>query len=195
MRRLLLLTAGLLVLVAASGCGSPAGATNCQGVDRNERLVSPLAESDGISVLVFVSCDCPISNRYLPTLRGLQEQYAAERVRFWLVYPDADVSAEQIERHLRAYVPRIESLRDPRQELVRAAGVTTVPEAAVFVRENGTPVLKYHGAIDNRFVDFGVARVRPTEFHLRDVLDALLAGSSSDFPSAPAIGCPIPRLR
>ena len=192
---LLWLAAGLTLLTFVSGCESSQRTSGCRGFDLKEQLVDPFDGDAAITVLVFVSCDCPISNRYIPTLRSLQEQYAQEAIKFWLVYPDPDASTEQVEQHLREYKPQISVLRDPQQELVKAAGVTTVPEAAVFVREEGRWTRSYHGGIDNRYVDFGVARVQPTKFHLRDVLDLNLAGRQDAFPSIPAIGCPIPNLR
>jgi hypothetical protein len=39
-------------------------------------------------VLVFVRTDCPISNRYAPELRRLQDRFAPRGMAFWLVYPD-----------------------------------------------------------------------------------------------------------
>lgn len=195
MRDLLLIAGGILALAPVCGCDRSNQVPDCRGVDLSERHVSPFADDGQVTVLVFVSCDCPISNRYVPTLRALQEQYAAKPVRFWLVYPDPDVTAREIERHLQEYRPHIPVLRDPGHELVQAAGVTTVPEAAVFVRHDGRQVLTYHGSIDDRFVDFGVARVRATKHYLHDVLEANLAGKVEVFPSLPAIGCPIPGIR
>ena len=184
------LLAGILLL--GSGCEETQLDSVTYGVDLHDQPGNPFSAESGITVLVFVACDCPISNRYIPTIRKLSQQYLQQRVTFWLVYPDADTSTEQIRQHVRDYDPQLPILRDPRHELVRVARVTTVPEAAVFLREGRRLRLAYHGGIDNRYVDFGVARPQPTESYLRDVLESTLAGRPGPFRSMPAVGCPIP---
>src|SRR5688572_9396475 len=47
-------------------------------------------------VFIFVSTDCPISNRYAPEIRRVEEEFARSGVRFWLVYADADTSSDAI---------------------------------------------------------------------------------------------------
>ena len=47
--------------------------------------VDPLANQHARAIVfVFLSADCPISNRYAPELRRLQEKFAPLGVRFWL---------------------------------------------------------------------------------------------------------------
>ncbi len=41
-----------------------------------------------LTVLIFVSTDCPVSNRYAPEITRLYEQFAPQGVRFRLVYPN-----------------------------------------------------------------------------------------------------------
>src|SRR4029077_12954993 len=51
--------------------------------------VDPLKLSEGrVVVMLFVRTDCPISNRYAPTIQRLSEKFRG-RTNFWLVYPDA----------------------------------------------------------------------------------------------------------
>ena len=47
-------------------------------------------------VFLFVSTDCPISNRYAPEIRRVKEKFARAGVRLWLVYADPDTSADAI---------------------------------------------------------------------------------------------------
>src|SRR5205809_4741266 len=49
-------------------------------------------------VLIFVSCECPISNRYAPELRRLNAKFGARGMKFCLVYPNADEGAKDITR-------------------------------------------------------------------------------------------------
>src|ERR1700753_2331444 len=86
------------------GAAERAGANdNASAVDLNGAAVDPLrASGEKIVVLVFVRVDCPISNRYAPTIQEIERRVKLEnagRVAFWLVYPDRSESAEQIRRH------------------------------------------------------------------------------------------------
>ena len=140
-------------------------------------------------VLIFLAVECPIANKYAPAYKRLAEEF--KEVRFVAVYPNADERAEQIKAHLNEYKIDLEAVRDARRELVKATGVKTTPEAAVYAAD-GT--LIYRGRIDNRHVSFGKKRPAATEHDLRDVLVALRRGKHVDFRSAPAVGCSIPPL-
>ena len=43
-------------------------------------------------VLIFVNTDCPIANRYAPTIETLYERYRARPVGFWLVFADGSAT-------------------------------------------------------------------------------------------------------
>src|SRR5580693_10520912 len=76
------------------------GVAEGTAVDLDGSAVDPLKASAGkVVVLVFVRVDCPISNRYAPTIQGIQRRARLEnagRVALWLVYPDRSGSVEQI---------------------------------------------------------------------------------------------------
>jgi hypothetical protein len=157
--------------------------------------VNPLpAAGEGPAVLVFVRTDCPVANRYAPELRRLQDRFAPSGVRFWLVYPDPAEKPPAIRRHQRDFGLAFRALRDPQHELVKATQATVTPEAAVFVAGPDGPRIVYRGRIDDRYVDFGRSRPAPTTRDLRDVLQALAAGSSVAPRTTTAVGCFIPPL-
>ena len=140
-------------------------------------------------VLVFMSVDCPIANRYAPELQKLQAEF--NQVRFVLVYPNPDDTSEMIGKNLRDYDLKWEAWRDPRHSVVKAAKVQVTPEAAVFVPETGWI---YRGRIDDRYVDFGKQRLKATQHDLRDVLAAVTAGKPVTVQLTRAIGCHIPAV-
>jgi hypothetical protein len=189
-RGLKLWLCGILAVTAA--CQHGERGTAARATDLGGRPVSPFGSEPAVTVLVFVSPDCPISNRYVPTLRSLRQQHTPLGVRFWLVYPDQDVSAEQIRQHRQQFQLEMPALRDPAHELVALAKATKVPEAAVFVGDGRHPRLIYHGRIDDRFADYGVVRPRSTSHDLLHALQAAIAGDTRVLPSMPAVGCPIP---
>jgi hypothetical protein len=175
--------AALLLIVLGLGA-IVLGAETRGIVDLEGREVDPLARGT-ITVLLFTRTDCPISNRYAPEVRRLSERYAARGVTFWLVYPDARTTAEQIRKHLAEYGYPIDAVRDPRHALVEAAGVRVTPEAAVYAGGR----LVYHGRIDDRFPGFGQAREEPSSHDLAVALDAVLDGKDVATPVTEAVGC------
>ena len=139
-----------------------------------------------MTVLIFVSVDCPVSNRYAPEIKRLHDEFAARGVRLRLVYPNPLDSETAIGRHLQdfGYPPIAERDRDHR--LVKLAGATVTPEAAVF---DARQRLVYRGRIDNRFVELGRERPAATENDLRNALTAALAGKPANPSRTQAVGC------
>lgn len=198
----------LVVVVTLAACGSP----ELPGVeDLDGRSLDPLSGAATsvatvatvATVAIFVDDDCPVSNRYAPTVQRLHERFAERGVRFWLVYPDPDIDAEAIRAHRSAYGLTLPALRDPRHALVALANAQVTPEAAVFLPDRS---LAYHGRIDDRYVTIGRQRA-PSRHDLAEVLEAVLEGRAPEssfepapgralaFASRPGIGCFIGDLR
>jgi hypothetical protein len=145
-----------------------------------------LALALAVRVSIFTSIDCPISNRYAPEIQRLQEQFAAEDVRFSLVFANPRETRATIHQHLRLFGYRIDVVQDPQHDLVRRTGATVTPEAVVFDRQDR---LVYRGRIDDRYVDIGIDRQSATTHDLRDAIAATLAGRPVAKPNTPAVGC------
>ena len=155
------------------------------------RAVDPFQSAGGkIVVLIFVRTDCPVSNRYAPTIQKLSEEHAG-KVAFLLVYPSKAETAEMIRKHEREYGYKIPALRDPQHTLVKESRVGITPEAAVF--DAGRRLI-YHDRIDNLYEDIGRARTLATTHELEDAILAALGGKSLAADSAHAVGCYISDL-
>jgi hypothetical protein len=139
-----------------------------------------------LTVLIFVSIDCPVSNRYAPEIKRLYDQFTPQGVRFRLVYPNPLDSAADIAAHISTYAYPPIARHDPNHELVKRAGATITPEAAVFDRNNR---LVYLGRIDDRFVELGRERPVATRHELRDALSALVTGKAVRSSRTQAVGC------
>lgn len=144
------------------------------------------------TVLFFLATECPISNRYAPEIRRLEEKYRPLGIRFWRVYPDPDVTGDAIRSHLQAYGFPPEALLDPEHVLVRLSRVRVTPEAALFLPEGR---LVYHGRIDDRYVAFGQERPTPGQRDLEIALDAVLQNRPVPSSHTPAVGCYISDAR
>jgi thiol-disulfide isomerase/thioredoxin len=143
------------------------------------------------TVLAFLSADCPVANRYAPELVHLEEEYAKKAITFLRVYPDPFQEETAITKHTDVYDYTFPAIHDTDHTLVKRAGVKVTPEVAVIL-PNGSVL--YHGRIDNRYADFGKYRQEATREDLREVLDALIDGSTPEPRTTKAIGCFIPDL-
>lgn len=183
--RLVLGIVGLCLL----GCASPRPGIT----DLHNRPLNPFADQSATAVvLIFISNDCPISNRYAPEINRLYVRFSEQRIVFWLVHPDPGETRQEIGKHAREYQLTVPELRDPQHELVKLAKVDVVPSAAVFLHDRR---LVYHGRIDDRFVELGRERPEAVHHELADVLEALVNHHPVPVANATAIGCYIPEAQ
>jgi hypothetical protein len=155
-------------------------------VDLSGKTRDPFASPVRVRVFIFVRTDCPITNRYAPELARLAQDTLVDNAEFWLVYPDPDVTPQQIRTHMAEFGFRGQPLRDPHHELVKRAHVTTAPEAAVF---DTSGKLVYHGRIDDLWVDPGKARPMARNHDLQDAIEAVASGRAVAQAETRAIGC------
>ena len=138
-------------------------------------------------LFLFVTTDCPIVNAYAAEMERICAAYKHKGIECYLVYTDSSQSAEAARHHARAFkLHTATPLRDIKHVLVKRFGAEITPQAAV-VTPDGQCV--YLGRIDDRFVDFGKGRYRPTTHELRDALTAVLAGHRPAAAAGRAIGC------
>ena len=137
-----------------------------------------------LTVYVFTTTDCPISNRYAPEIQRLAKKFDSQ-ARFVLVYPVPTDSPEMIRDHHKKFGYSIESMRDTGQRLVKQTGVTVTPEVAVM---KGRQLL-YRGRIDDRYVELGKERPAPTNRDLENALDTIIAGRRLAIRETRAVGC------
>jgi thiol-disulfide isomerase/thioredoxin len=180
-----LLFAVFVTCLAQAGYGQTA-------VDLAGKNLDPFREASGkVVVLVFLRSDCPISNRYAPTIQQISARYSGQAV-FWLVYPDKRASEASIRKYLLDYGYTIPALRDPQHALAERSRVQVTPEVAVF---DARSRLVYHGRIDNWYEDFGRSRHAPTTHDLDDAIRATLSGKPPALGVTDAVGCYISDLR
>ena len=137
-----------------------------------------------LTVYVFTTTDCPISNRYAPEIQRIAAKFAS-KARFVLVYAVPTDTPEMIQAHKRKFAYAIESVRDADQKLVKLTGATVTPEVAVM---RGSQML-YRGRIDDRYLDLGKDRQHATQHDLEAALEAVTTGKPVAVKQTQAIGC------
>jgi hypothetical protein len=180
-RRLLLPLLAPLLAASLMGKSSPAQTV----MDLNGPAEEVISAARGkVLVLVFVRTDCPISNRYAPVIRGLQQQFPD--VTYRLVFPDKIEPAAKIGEYLKKYHYDVPAVRDIHHALVKMTQAKITPEAAVFGPDGR---LIYHGRIDNSYEHLGQPWRNPTTHELADAISAAQAGKSPAVATADAVGC------
>lgn len=150
-------------------------------------MINPLKPSKGtISVAFFVLSDCPIANGYAPEVGRIMTKYQSKGIQFSVVYVDSKLSAPAVKAHAKAYGYSCPLVLDPTHSLAKQAGATVSPEVVVV---GGKGLIEYRGRIDDRAVEIGKLRPRPTRQDLRLTLDALLAGKPVPVAKTKAVGC------
>lgn len=183
---------GLLALLGAIVWSLRGGESTGGLIDLTGQTVDPFASgTNGWHLFVFVSNECPISNRYAPEIRRLHALFHPRGVTFWVVHPVPDESVATIQEHTRTYQLPGTVVRDPDRKFTRFVGARVTPEAALC--DAGGRLL-YRGRIDNRFVALGQARQEATELDLQNALNATMEQRPIPTTRTPAVGCSIPDL-
>ena len=146
----------------------------------------PLKSDAKLVVLIFISSECPISNKLAPEIERLTHKFPTNEVSFNLIYPNASDTDAKISTHRRDYHLTANFLHDTQHELVKIAGATVTPEAAVF---NSKRELVYRGHINDRVLALGKDRPQATQNDLEDAITVLLAGKKPKHARTEAIGC------
>lgn len=161
----------------------------------NGEPVRTLAPSGASAVvLFFAASDCPISNRYVPEMRRIEEEFAARGVVLWFIYPNFGTTADVVKQHKAVYGPENHVLLDPDHRLVTLAHAKVTPESAVLIPEprgGETYRTVYHGRIDDRYLRLGQERPKATQHDLERAISEVLEGHVVQQPSGPAVGCGI----
>lgn len=138
-------------------------------------------------VLFFQMNGCPIVRQSYPYFEQTKSQYVDHGVRFLYINankwdtPDAVIA----ERADYEFTPPV--LIDRQQALAHYLGVERSADTFVIDPDQGWRIV-YHGMADDRF-DYGLQRMSPEKFWLRDALDAILAGNEPAHTETVAKGC------
>ncbi len=147
-----------------------------------------LTEQDAQAVvLYFNSTECPVTNRYLPSLNRLKAEMADENVVVIAINSNQHDSADDIREHASEYELTFPVLIDPTGDVARSLAVTRTAEAFVLDRHFK---VRYRGVIDDRF-ERGVTRPKATKSFLEDAVNAVLKGRSVKTSMTDVEACPL----
>lgn len=139
-----------------------------------------------VTVLVFLSPECPISQRYIPELNRIAAAHTTNTVEFYGVVAGQTMTRSNAVTFVREYAITFPVLVDERLSLARWLRPTHVPEAYV-LKPDGDVV--YHGRIDDGYEAVGRQRTVVQHRELRDAIEAVLAGKTPAPAFARPVGC------
>lgn len=186
MKKLLALSLfiGAVVTAQEYRLGSKISDFNVQ--DLSGRTV-PFSELRGnVTVITFISVQCPVSNAYNDRMNAIYKDYTAKGVKFVFVNANRTEPASAVSEHAKAVGFAFPVYKDSNNELADRFNAQVTPESYVI---DSTGTMRYHGSIDD---SQNPARIQKQP--LRTALDAVLAGSAVTIPETKAFGCSIKRV-
>ncbi|WP_257298679.1 thioredoxin family protein [Haloarchaeobius sp. FL176] len=160
------------------------------GVDGETYTLDSFADNEAL-LLVFTCNHCPYAQAKFDLLNELAAEY--DDVAVVGINPnDAEEYPDDSFEAMREWTAdgRIQYdayLRDESQAVSREYGAVCTPDPFLFAREDGEFRLVYQGRLDDALNP----EDEPTRFHIREAIDAVLAGEAVDIEWEPSRGCSI----
>ncbi len=138
-------------------------------------------------IIIFMAVDCPITQKYMATIRDLAQKYQSQQISVVGYFP-AGLSKKGAKEFRQEYqVPEIiQFINDKKRIMTNKYNATVTPEV-VLVDKNQRVI--YQGSIDNWFFELGRYRLEVTENYLIDAIEASLKGDQPSIKKTEAIGC------
>lgn len=143
------------------------------------------AKDHKITVVIFISTRCPMSNAFNARINDLYNDFS-NRATFLVVNSNADESIEQVRQHAARVGYDFAVYKDLNNVVADLFGALATPEAFV-IDESG--VLRYHGIIED-----GANPSRTTQRPLRAGLESLLKHQPISMAESHGRGCAIRRV-
>ncbi|WP_137289993.1 thioredoxin family protein [Natronorubrum halophilum] len=170
--------------------GDAAPAFELEGADGETYTLESFTGNDAL-LLVFTCNHCPYAKAKFDLLNDLAAEYDDVAV-VGINSNDAEEYPEDSLEKMREYVDEgtiqyDAYLRDESQEVARKYGAVCTPDPFLFERDDGEFRLVYQGRLDDALNP----EDEPTRFHVREAIEAVLAGDSVDLEWRPSQGCSI----
>ena len=170
--------------------GDEAPAFELPGTDGETHSLADFADHEALLV-VFTCNHCPYAKAKFDELNALAEEY--DEVAVIGVNPNDEEeypedSFEKMQELVEDGTVRYDAyLHDETQEVAHEYGATCTPDPFLFENRDGEFVLVYHGRLDDALNP----EDEPTKHHMREAIDAVLAGEGVEKGFLPSQGCSI----
>ena len=140
-----------------------------------------------VTVVMFVSAQCPVSNAYNERMNALYKDYSPKGVHFIAINSNSTEPVSWVSSHAKESSFNFPVYKDWNNVVADQFGATATPETFVIDRAG---IIRYHGSIDDSQKVSGIKTQR-----LRLALDAVMAGKEPPQTETKAFGCSIKRVR
>ena len=148
---------------------------------------SILASQAPDKVIIYMAVDCPITQKYMGTIKELAQRYQSQQITFIGYFPAGLSKKAEKEFRQEYQVPDIIPFIDDKKHIItNKYGATVTPEV-VLIDKNQQII--YQGSIDNWFFELGRYRLEITEHYLIDAIESSLKGNQPTVKKTEAIGC------
>ncbi len=183
--------AGLVAVTAAlatfASADEPMHAPNFRLPDAAGQAHELYAHSNAKAVVLFVQMNgCPIVRQSYPYMEEIRAKYEPQGVVFLYINSNPWDTDESIVTECTEYAATVPVLRDRHRALAHALGFKR--SAETFVLDPKSWRVLYRGMADDRF-DYGLQRMSPSKFWLKDTLEAVVTGASPSAAPTVAKGC------
>lgn len=138
------------------------------------------------TVIIFMSTQCPFVQPYTDRLNSLVNEFGSKGVAFWGINSNKTEPTEDVMNHATEKKYAFPVLKDIDNIVADQFAAERTPE--VFVIDNSTMTLIYHGRIDdNKEAD------KVTSNDLQTALNEVLSGQNITNAETKAFGCTIKR--
>ena len=181
-----MMRSGIVLYVIISFC---MGYSLAYSQNTSLEVIAQWKNNKGITIVIFLKEECPICQKYAPTLRDIYHRFSSDSVRFFGIFSDRTPDTLAIRKYCRVYNIPFPVLIDSSMALAEYTDARITPEVAVIVAGR----VVYKGRIDDWFISWGRKRNAPRHHTLVEVLNDLQSGRSVKDPITQAIGCAISR--
>ena len=179
------LLTGLSASAGPAPIGAPAAAFSLKDIRGNRASYSP---HDGrITVIVFISTRCPMSNAFNARINSLYTEFSRRGVKFLVVNSNADESLDEVRHHAERMEYDFPVYKDENNVIADLFGAIATPDSVV-LDEKG--MVRYHGIIED-----GANPQRSTKRPLRSALEAVIEHRDVPEPVTHGRGCAIRRVK
>ena len=143
-------------------------------------------DPQSVDVYVFLACECPISQKYVPILNSIYSTYKDTPGFNWTFVIPGRIKKSEVQTFIKEFDVQFPLEVDARTNTVKKLHASTTPQV-IIVKDS----IVYTGAIDNWFYELGKYRREATENYLIDALEAIRQGRGPTVSETEAVGCPI----
>lgn len=174
------------LLLLFAGCANHPAIREVVLGDLGDSTVSIKPSENALTVIYFLSPECPLCINYTLAMRELEQEFASDSIVFYGIHSKEWFSANEVNEFAIKYELGFEMLRDSGNQLACALEATITPE--VFVLNSKSEIL-YSGKIDNWVNDLGKKKLHVSEHYLKNALLAWRDGKAIEPKRTEPKGC------